>query len=397
MARMDLRRARAPIALIMLLVLGVWASSAFADGVVSAVTTVVTDTVPTDTTATSPSTDTTGTTTSPTTDTTPTQTATAPVVTTTTPTATTPASVSSPAGASDTPATAGDPGAGSNTLAAASGGQTATPAAATASAASAIAKAKGTHKAKTHRAPSSGAPVLTPLPIKAPAGGIVSRARPRHAPASRSHAKTKRKRKAATTTTTTAPHSTVGPVHLAKAKVRKAAVSARANGGREAVPSSRQSPPSAHEHGGIGFETPRGRVSISPTGFHFGSAQRSIASVDGLVTAVLDTLAVLAALAALIGAAAVLSRIRRTRQAARGRARVAPANRRTRAELYAEARRQNLPGRSNMTKAELERALYPPLPVRERPVQRVPRFDALAWMRHLRGPLPRGGSRGGGR
>jgi hypothetical protein len=392
---MDLRRARAPIALIMLLALGIWASSAFADRVVSAVTTAVTDTAPTDTTATSPGTDTTGTTTSPVTETTPTETATAPVVTSTTPAATTPTPVASPSGATDTPATAGDPIAGSNTLAAATGGQTATPGAATASAASAIAKASGTHRTKTHRARSSGAAALTPRPIKAPRGGIVSRARPRHAPASRSH--TKRKGKTATTTTTTAPHSRVAPVHLAKAKARRATRLAHARGGREAVASNQQPAPSAHEHGGIGFETPSGRLSISPSGFHFGSSQRSIASVDGLVTAVLDTLAVLAALAALIGAAAVLSLVRRTRQAARERARVAPANRRTRAELYAEARRQNLPGRSSMTKAELERALYPPQPVRERRPQRVPRFDALAWMRHLRGPLPRGGSRGSGR
>jgi hypothetical protein len=391
---MDLRRARAPVALIMLLALGIWASSAFADGVVSAVTTAVTDTVPTDTTATSPSTDTTGTTTSPVTDTTPTQPATAPVVTATTPAATTPTPAASPGGGSDTPATAGDPSAGSNTLAAAGGGQTATPAAATASAASAVAKASGTHKTKTHRARSSGGAVLTPRPIKAPAGGIVSRARPRHAPASRPHAKRKGKTAAATTT---AQHSRVTPVHLTTAKARKATGSAHARGGREAVASSQPSPPSASEHGGIGFETPRGRISISPTGFHFGSAQRSIASVDGLVTAVLDTLAVLAALAALIGAGAILSRVRRTRQATRARARIAPASRRTRAELYAEARRQNLPGRSNMTKAELERALYPPPPVRERRVQRSPRFDAFAWIRHLRGPLPRGGSRDSGR
>jgi hypothetical protein len=392
---MDLRRARAPIALIMLLALGIWASSAFADGVVSAVTTAVTDTVPTDTTATSPSTDTTGTTTSPVTDTTPTQTATAPVVTTTTPGATTPTPAASPAGASETPAAGGDPSADSNTLAAASGGQAAMPAAATASAASAVAKARATHKAKTHRARSSGVAALTPRPIKAPAGGIVSRARPRHAPASRSHTKTKRK--TATTTTTTARHSTVTPVHLAKAKVRKAAVSAHASGGREAVPSNQQAAPSAHEHGGIGFETPRGRLSVSPTGFHFAGSQRSIASVDGLLSAVLDTLAVLAALAALIGAAAAASRVRRTRRASRGRARVAPANRRTRAQLYAEARRQNLPGRSNMTKAQLERALYPPQPVRERRVDRGHRIEALSWVRALRVSLPRGGSRGSGR
>src|SRR5882757_5498418 len=86
---MDLRGARAPIALISLLVLGIWAGSALADGVVTTVTT-ITDTISTDTTATSPVTDTTGTTidttTSPgggVTQTTPVVTATGPVVTAT--------------------------------------------------------------------------------------------------------------------------------------------------------------------------------------------------------------------------------------------------------------------------------------------------------------------------
>ena len=35
-----------------------------------------------------------------------------------------------------------------------------------------------------------------------------------------------------------------------------------------------------------------------------------------------------------------------------------PGGRQTRAELYAEARRQNIPGRSKMSKSELERALH---------------------------------------
>ena len=79
----------------------------------------------------------------------------------------------------------------------------------------------------------------------------------------------------------------------------------------------------------------------------------------------LDTLAALAAFAAAIGGVAVVRTVRRNRQAARRRARIALAKRRTREQLYSEAKRQNIPGRSNMTKAELERALYPDQRVRQ--------------------------------
>jgi hypothetical protein len=80
---------------------------------------------------------------------------------------------------------------------------------------------------------------------------------------------------------------------------------------------------------------------------------------------VLDTLAVLAALAAALGGVAGVNAVRRKREAARRRARIALARRRTREQLYSEAKRQNIPGRSNMTKAELERALYPEQRVRQ--------------------------------
>jgi hypothetical protein len=115
----------------------------------------------------------------------------------------------------------------------------------------------------------------------------------------------------------------------------------------------------------MGFDTPGGRLSISPTGFQLGGSGRSLASVDGVLTAVLDTLAVLAALAAALGGVAGVNAVRRKREAARRRARIALARRRTREQLYSEAKRQNIPGRSNMTKAELERALYPEQRVRQ--------------------------------
>ena len=56
------------------------------------------------------------------------------------------------------------------------------------------------------------------------------------------------------------------------------------------------------------------------------------------------------------------ARLRKTKRAERsgrtGRARAEGRNAtRTRAELYAEARKRNVPGRSRMTKAQLERAL----------------------------------------
>ena len=90
---MHFAKARAPIALVLMLLLGVWAGSAFADGVVTTVTDITT-TVVTDTTGTPPGTDTTGTTDSTSTDTTggggvtstdPVVTSTGPGVTVTTP------------------------------------------------------------------------------------------------------------------------------------------------------------------------------------------------------------------------------------------------------------------------------------------------------------------------
>jgi hypothetical protein len=48
------------------------------------------------------------------------------------------------------------------------------------------------------------------------------------------------------------------------------------------------------------------------------------------------------------------SSLKRERQYERG---AAGAARRTREQLYAEARKRNIKGRSNMTKAQLERAL----------------------------------------
>jgi hypothetical protein len=134
---------------------------------------------------------------------------------------------------------------------------------------------------------------------------------------------------------------------------------------RQAPVSTQPSAPSTSENRGIGFDTPGGRLSISPAGFQLGGSGRSLASVDGVLTAVLDTLAVLAALAAAIGGVAAVNAVRRNRQTARRRARIALARRRTREQLYSEAKRQNIPGRSSMTKAELERALYPEQRVRQ--------------------------------
>ena len=392
MAAMDFRRARAPIALIMLLVLGIWSASAFADKVVTVATTVVTDTVPTDPTATSPITDTTattGTTTSTATSTTPADTATSPVVTATTPTAdTTP--VGSQAGASTTPDSgtppANDPGAGASTPAA---GQTAGAAAGTASAGAAAAKARTTHKAKTRRARSSGAAARGPRPQRAPIGGIISKKRHRHASSATSPAttttttsKTVTKTKA---TTTRAGGSRVSPLHRSNGKPPATAGSAQPSD--VATSSNKQAPLSSDEHGGVGFETPRGRLSISPSGFRFGGSQRSIASVDGLLTAVLDTLAVLAALAAIIGAGAALSSFRRRRRASRSHARVEAVERRTRQELYAVAKRLDIAGRSSMTKAQLELAVN--TRERERDADRPQQGGAPSRMRQRRGPLPR--------
>jgi hypothetical protein len=135
---------------------------------------------------------------------------------------------------------------------------------------------------------------------------------------------------------------------------------------RSTAPPSSQSPVPAHTGGGraasaaspvdrgLGLDRAHG---LSPQEIAFGGSQTSLASVHGVVSAVLVTLAALVAFAALIGAPAVLRAITRNRVPA-GRGSVAqPASARTRDELYSEARRQNIKGRSRMNKAQLERAL----------------------------------------
>jgi hypothetical protein len=74
------------------------------------------------------------------------------------------------------------------------------------------------------------------------------------------------------------------------------------------------------------------------------------------VAAALVTLAVLAAFAAASGGVAVLRTIMRSRRASGSRP-VTSAKGRTRQQLYSEAKRQNIRGRSSMNKAQLERAL----------------------------------------
>jgi hypothetical protein len=97
--------------------------------------------------------------------------------------------------------------------------------------------------------------------------------------------------------------------------------------------------------GGIGIETPLGRIAISSDGYVFGSVHYPLASVRGVVTTALISLGVLAAIAALLGAVGVLGRLRRGYGSD------------TREDLYAAARRKQIPGRSRMSKAELKRAL----------------------------------------
>jgi hypothetical protein len=163
--------------------------------------------------------------------------------------------------------------------------------------------------------------------------------------------------------------SRVKPLALpAKAKTPTSHGAALASGGREGATSNQKAAATttAHEDRGIGFNTPQGRFSISPSGVQLGGAERPIASVGGMLSALLVSLAALAAFAGIAGLVAALRSVRRNRLASRRRARVASATSRTREQLYSEAKRQNLPGRSNMTKAELERALHPPQHVGER-------------------------------
>jgi hypothetical protein len=100
---------------------------------------------------------------------------------------------------------------------------------------------------------------------------------------------------------------------------------------------------------GVGVNTPLGRISVSGGDYVFGSTQYPLASVRGVGTTLLITLAALGVIAAWL---AVI--------AAAGRLLGARARRHkewTREELYAAARRKNIPGRSRMSKAELLRAL----------------------------------------
>jgi hypothetical protein len=106
----------------------------------------------------------------------------------------------------------------------------------------------------------------------------------------------------------------------------------------------------------VGFDTRGGRFSVSPAGFQLGGSQHPIASAGGVLAAALVTLAVLAAFAAVAGGIALLGSMVGARRASR-RSTAARAKRRTRQELYSEARRQNIRGRSSMNKAQLERAL----------------------------------------
>lgn len=167
----------------------------------------------------------------------------------------------------------------------------------------------------------------------------------------------KTRHKAATTKAATL--SRVKPLVLAKTGSTTANASAPANGGRQVSAAKAQSTPPNNENHGIGFNTPQGRFSISPSGVELGGVQHPIASVGGVLSAVLVSLAALAAFAGVAGLVAAIRTLRQNRRSARRRARVASTTSLTREQLYSEAKRQNLPGRSNMTKAELEQALYP--------------------------------------
>ena len=146
---------------------------------------------------------------------------------------------------------------------------------------------------------------------------------------------------------TTAAISKVKPLLLPKTPAMPA--SAAAGGGRaDAL---------REPHPGVGFDTPSGRFSISPAGFQLGGPQHPIASASSVLAAALVTLAALAAFAAIRGGVALLRTILRNRRASRRRSTVTSAKGRTRQQLYSEARRQNIRGRSSMNKGPLEHAL----------------------------------------
>jgi hypothetical protein len=179
-------------------------------------------------------------------------------------------------------------------------------------------------------------------------------------------------RPAATTTTVDQPRTRHAALRTSDATgTKKSAVSATAAISRVKpllLPKTPAAPASAaagggradalrEPHPGVGFATPSGRFSISPAGFQLGGSQHPIASASGVLAAALVTLAALAAFAAVSGGVALLRTILRNRRASRRRSTVTSAKSRTRQQLYSEARRQNIRGRSNMSKAQLEHAL----------------------------------------
>jgi hypothetical protein len=100
---------------------------------------------------------------------------------------------------------------------------------------------------------------------------------------------------------------------------------------------------------GTVVNTPLGRIGVRHGDYVFGNARYPVASAGGVLTTVLVALVGLAGIAALLAAIAAVSRFLEA-AARRG-------SERTREELYAAARRKNIPGRSRMSKAELRRAL----------------------------------------
>jgi hypothetical protein len=100
---------------------------------------------------------------------------------------------------------------------------------------------------------------------------------------------------------------------------------------------------------GTGLNTPLGRIAIRHGDYVFGTTRYPIASVGGVLTTALIALAALAGIAALLAAIAAVGRFLE--------AGVRRGGERTREELYAAARRMNIPGRSHMSNAELRRAL----------------------------------------
>jgi hypothetical protein len=100
---------------------------------------------------------------------------------------------------------------------------------------------------------------------------------------------------------------------------------------------------------GTGLNTPLGRIAIRHGDYVFGNTRYPVASVGGVLTTAFLALAALVAIAAVLAAIAAVGRFLE--------AGVRRGSERTREELYAAARRMNIPGRSHMSNAELRRAL----------------------------------------